>query len=329
MTLLAAGEFTSTDPGVRPEADIFPMLSRDDLTELGMDIQARGQLHPILLHPDGRIIDGRNRYKACTKMRIEPVFAPWTGEPGTELAFVISQNLRRRHLDTSQRAIVAAKIADMRKGARTDLQPKAELHEVSIAEAASKLNVSPRSVKSAKVVLDKADPAITALVEGGQVSVAAAEKVARLPADEQARIVADADDSDALAQVVKASAAKARRVNREAQDAEVVEDTTAKAPVLPIATAQHLTESNRAELECLAQSLLAHQGTDVEPISFFWFGMDMAANLISTSDRAQLLNDCVQSFRMRDDALAKLREMVSTITAFVAEVEANLEKEHA
>ena len=63
------------------------------------------------------------------------------------LGFVVSVNLRRRHLDDSQRALVAAKLANMRQGERTDLEPRPKLSKVSQAEAAKKLNVSRTSVQ--------------------------------------------------------------------------------------------------------------------------------------------------------------------------------------
>jgi len=52
----------------------------------------------------------------------------------------------------SQRAMVAGNIANMRQGARTDIKHRANLPEVSNAEAAAMMNVSERSVKSAKKV---------------------------------------------------------------------------------------------------------------------------------------------------------------------------------
>jgi hypothetical protein len=74
------------------------------------------------------------------------------------LAFVISTNLVRRHLDESQRSIVAAKIANMRQGERTDLpQIRGRLSQT---EAAKALNVGLRSVQSAKVVLKDGDAAL-------------------------------------------------------------------------------------------------------------------------------------------------------------------------
>lgn len=60
-------------------------------------------------------------------------------------AFVVSLNLHRRHLDESQRAKVAAKLANMPQGARTDIQPSANLQNVSQSRAAELLNVGTRT----------------------------------------------------------------------------------------------------------------------------------------------------------------------------------------
>ena len=58
------------------------------------------------------------------------------------LAFVISKNVARRHLNESQRAMAAARLANMQQGERTDLSPPANLLKVSQADAARVLNVS-------------------------------------------------------------------------------------------------------------------------------------------------------------------------------------------
>ncbi|ARJ65140.1 hypothetical protein WV31_05435 [Magnetospirillum sp. ME-1] len=89
------------------------------------------------------------------------------------------QQVARRHLTESQRAAIAAKLANMQQGARTDLEPSANLQSTSRADAAAMLNVSERSVNAAKKV-QKADPALFAKVESGEVAVSSAERTVRV-----------------------------------------------------------------------------------------------------------------------------------------------------
>ena len=89
-----------------PVANLFPLLSGDDLEALTGDIETNGLLEPIWLHPDGRIVDGRNRYRACQAAGVEPRFRTWDGR-GSLVEFVVSLNLHRRHLTSSQRAMAA------------------------------------------------------------------------------------------------------------------------------------------------------------------------------------------------------------------------------
>ena len=58
----------------------------------------------------------------------------------------------------------------MRQGARTDLQPSANLREVSQAKAAEMINVSERSVNTAKKVQTQGTEELQAKVDEGKVS---------------------------------------------------------------------------------------------------------------------------------------------------------------
>lgn len=89
------------------------------------------------------------------------------------VGFVISLNLHRRHLTESQRATVAAKLANMAQGERTDIEPSANLQKVSQADAAKLLNVSTRSVAAAAKVIHDGDEDLVHAVERGEVAVSA------------------------------------------------------------------------------------------------------------------------------------------------------------
>ena len=97
---------------IHPAADLFPMMSAQEFDDLVRDIRLCGQREPIRLY-GGKILDGRNRCLACVKAEIKPHFRQWDGN-GSLVSFIVSLNLHRRHLDESQRAMVAAKIASKR-----------------------------------------------------------------------------------------------------------------------------------------------------------------------------------------------------------------------
>ena len=194
-----------------PLANLFPLLEGTEAEALGADIAANGQHEPIWLYRD-QILDGRNRYLQCLRLGIEPVFRDFEG--GDPLKFVISLNLRRRHLNESQRAWVAAKIATVTHGGDRKSDQAANL-PLDQAAAATMLNVSPRSVRSATAVRDHGAPELQHAVEHGHLPVSAAAQAANLPAVQQREIAvkATAGDANAARNVIK----QARRAQREAE----------------------------------------------------------------------------------------------------------------
>jgi hypothetical protein len=136
----------STALAFHPIANIFPLVGGADLAALVVDIKAHGLHNPITLHTDGSVLDGRNRYRACLAAHITPRFVTWDGK-GSALAFVLSLNLHRRHLNESQRAMVAAKIATLERGRPEVITPKGIITQ---KQAAKHLNVSVHSVQRAR-----------------------------------------------------------------------------------------------------------------------------------------------------------------------------------
>ncbi|MEU6363884.1 ParB N-terminal domain-containing protein [Streptomyces albidoflavus] len=62
---------------IHPVADIFPMLTPDELLDLAESIKTEGQRKEIVLDTDGTILDGRNRLAACQIAGIEPRFTTY------------------------------------------------------------------------------------------------------------------------------------------------------------------------------------------------------------------------------------------------------------
>ena len=89
-------------------ANLFPAMSADEYAELLSDIRANG-LHEALWTYQGALIDGRHRYRACQELGIEPTTREWDGR-GSLVTFVVGLNLHRRHLTSSQRAMLALEV---------------------------------------------------------------------------------------------------------------------------------------------------------------------------------------------------------------------------
>jgi len=87
-----------------PIADIWPMMSDDDVEKLSADIKSLGLLSPVWLY-EGKILDGRNRAKACQMAGVKVETKTYTGD--NPVAFAFSLNEKRRHLSSGARAALA------------------------------------------------------------------------------------------------------------------------------------------------------------------------------------------------------------------------------
>jgi hypothetical protein len=207
-------------------ANLFPMLDADELKALATDIFENGQREPIALF-EGKILDGRNRYVACVDAGVEPLFTEYKGRHPID--YVVSLNLKRRHLDESQRAMVAAKLANLSDGQRADRVAGS----IDLPTAAKMLNVSESSIKRAKTVQREAAPEIVKAVESGDVSVSAAALFAKLPKEKQAEQIEQAASPANAIKAVNASRRRQAASNDQARvhAAEVKPSTTA--PQMP------------------------------------------------------------------------------------------------
>ncbi len=173
-----------------PIAALFPLMTDAEIDALGADIEAKGLLDPIWLY-EGKILDGRNRYRACMVRDIDHRVEQYKGKD--PLGFSISKNLPRRHLTESQRAMIAAEIASGHHGGdrKSDQAANLPLDPVTQKEAAAKLQVAERTVRDAVKVNTDGVPELAAAVKAGEVSVSAAAEVAKLSKKEQKKAVKD------------------------------------------------------------------------------------------------------------------------------------------
>ena len=173
-------------------------MRESEFEALVADIREKGQLEAVWLW-QGQVIDGRHRVLACQKLGLTPKTREWDGN-GSLLEFIVSANLRRRHLKENQRAMVAARMlphfeeeALERKNNKSVVKSQ---HMVNLPygparELAGKcLNVSGKSVDYARNLLDHGVPALITRVDAGQLAVSTAAKIAALPPEEQTRLLA-------------------------------------------------------------------------------------------------------------------------------------------
>jgi hypothetical protein len=155
-----------------PLAALFPELPAEELAQLARDIKERGQLEPIILHK-GSILDGRNRYRACqiagVKPQIEEFNPKATKRSPSE--FVLSRNLRRRHLSVGQKSAIALEWSE-----QMELSPDPEKNrgrgrpKGTLREAAKNIGINEQRVFEVRQLRD-ADPGLYREVKAGNRSL--------------------------------------------------------------------------------------------------------------------------------------------------------------
>lgn len=179
---------------LHPAADLLPKMTDEEYQSLKEDIRSKGLRQPIVVDSQGRILDGRHRQRACDELGITPTFQPYRGKD--PIGFVLSLNLRRRHLSASQLAAVAAQAEEMYAAQARERMSKAGRsaapgrpaekgcatgHTLSgvgsraLAEAAEAVGASTRSAARAKRVMEN-DPKTFEQVKAGEITVKAAER---------------------------------------------------------------------------------------------------------------------------------------------------------
>lgn len=184
-------------------ASIFPMMSESEFAGLIEDIRKNGQREPVWIHED-KIVDGRNRYRACLELDIPVAVREWDGK-GSLVDFVVSLNFHRRSLNEAQRAMVGDKIKHifveearqrqvekLKQGNKSPLpliQDNGSEQGTSADKAAKLVNSSRSSIEAAGRVRKKGLPEVAQAVESGKVSLYKADAIASYPQEEQPELL--------------------------------------------------------------------------------------------------------------------------------------------
>ena len=178
---------------------IFPLLQGDEFEALKADIAANGLLEAIWLHPNGSILDGRNRHRVCIETDTLPRFRTWDGT-GSLVAFVVSMNLRRRHLTSSQRAVIALDILPMLEAEAKERQRasggdrKSDMAKIpepikdkglARDKTAALFQASPRYISDAKRLRDEAPDLLEEVRQGKKTISKAKRELVKRQREEQ------------------------------------------------------------------------------------------------------------------------------------------------
>ena len=162
---------------VHPAAEAFPMMDAEQYAGLLNDIRENGQNDSIVFWCE-LLVDGRNRLKACNELGVEPETCELP-EDADPVAYVISANLHRRHLTTSQRSKVAEKFAQLKRGDNQHTKEDASIDAPSESEAAKLLNVSRANVQRAKAATKHCSKEVNAAIEDGTLTLNMATNLAK------------------------------------------------------------------------------------------------------------------------------------------------------
>lgn len=181
-----------------PIADIFPLILGSEFAELKDDIRTNGVREPIWMY-EGKILDGRNRFRACQEVGAKPSFKEYLGD--SPASFVISLNMHRRHLTASQKAAVGVEFlpyleAEAKVRQMGTLKQNADTVPAKLPErdkgdardkAAELVSVSPRYVSDAKRIKNES-PENFEKIKSGEKTIAEVNRE-ELRAKKQDKIV--------------------------------------------------------------------------------------------------------------------------------------------
>ena len=160
---------------IHPACSAWPAMSDDALRDLAADIRAHGQLEAATISPEGELLDGRNRMAACEIVGVELKTFVYDGDP---VAFSISKNKHRRHMDKIGLAFVGAELANLANGTNRHVafaDAKARIH------VASELGIATDAIDNAKAIIDRGTPEVIALAKSKRIGLRAAADYATYP----------------------------------------------------------------------------------------------------------------------------------------------------
>jgi DNA modification methylase len=181
-----------------PACLLFPKLGKAELQQLADDIKANGLRNPVIMF-QGKVLDGRNRLAACRIAKVKPHFVEWDGE-GSPTEWVISENLIRRHLTSSQRAVIAYDLLPLLEQEAKERQRLSKGRGKKVAKSCATLSgkasaVAARIAKTNSTYVEavksvsKSAPELIEKVRSGDLSIPDAKRLSEIPKEKRKELL--------------------------------------------------------------------------------------------------------------------------------------------
>ena len=120
----------------------------ETVDDIANDMVANGfRLDRAIATYEGKILDGRHRYEAALQAGVDPVFVEFQGTKEEAVAYVTSENVARRHLDSKEKEYFYVRMTDY-MGVRKRGAPKSNQNRIGEDTLNPKnFGIEPKSAK--------------------------------------------------------------------------------------------------------------------------------------------------------------------------------------
>ena len=186
--------------GVHAAANIVPMMDEEQYLALVEDIRTNGFLNAVKVTGERMLIDGRNRLCASIDVSLDAPVE--TYNPADPVQYIVSENVKRRHLTVGQRAMIGTSVEEyyavegekrrlanlkQNKAIDTPNSGKRNRDNASAQKAAKAVDVGHDSIEKAKTIKQSAPDLAEEVQQGRSLHSAYTEtkerQAARPPAD--------------------------------------------------------------------------------------------------------------------------------------------------
>jgi ParB-like chromosome segregation protein Spo0J len=177
-----------------PLAEAFRLLEGAELDALADDIKANGLHDPLVLYENEAgqlvILEGRNRYRACLKVGVEPRWQRFIGDAEDARAFVISRNDMRRHDNAYLRAKAKRALMTLKWGGdrRSAIKPENLRPKRTVTDIVALREVTRSAIEQVGRI-EKAHPMIESAVAMGVITLGKADSLAKKSDEDQQAVV--------------------------------------------------------------------------------------------------------------------------------------------